>query len=321
MDSDKEYLLKKENNRLTIHPILDEEIWNHHQKQEAAFWTAKEIDFSKDFDDFNKLNIKEQHFIKSILAFFAASDTIVNINLAERFTQEIQIREAIVAYQWQIMIENVHSETYSLQIDNIIRDKYEKNKLLNAIDNFDCIKKKALWAQNWTENKTAEFSQRLIAFAIVEGVFFSGSFCSIFWLKKKNIMPGLCDSNELISRDEGMHTDFACLLYSKIKNKLDYLIVKKMFEEAVDIETEFICESLPCELLGMNSKLMTQYIKFVADRLLVTLNYPKIWNAKNPFDWMESISMEGVTNFFESRPTQYQKATKVESNVSLDDDF
>jgi len=316
-----EYLLKPENNRLTVHPILDTQIWNHHQKQEAAFWTAKEIDFSKDYDDFQKLSIDEQHFVKSILAFFAASDTIVNINLAERFTLEVQIREAIIAYQWQIMIENVHSETYSLQIDNIVREPTEKNKLLNAIENFDCIKEKAEWAKKWTENNEASFAQRLIAFAIVEGVFFSGSFCAIFWLKKKNVMPGLCDSNELISRDEGMHTDFACLLYSKIENKLDYSIVKEMFEKAVEIEIQFICESLPCELLGMNSRTMTQYIKFVADRLLVTLNYPKIWNAKNPFDWMESISMEGVTNFFESRPTQYQKATKVEANVSLDDDF
>lgn len=316
-----EYLLKPENNRLTVHPILDNEIWNHHQKQEAAFWTAKEIDFSKDYYHFQKLNNNEQHFIKSILAFFAASDTIVNINLAERFTLEVQIREAIIAYQWQIMIENIHSETYSLQIDNIIREPKEKHKLLNAIEHFDCIKKKADWAKKWTENNGAPFAQRLIAFAIVEGIFFSGSFCAIFWLKKKNIMPGLCDSNELISRDEGMHTDFACLLYSKIKNKLNYSIVKEMFEKAVEIETEFICESLPCELLGMNSKRMTQYIKFVADRLLVTLKYPKIWNVNNPFDWMESISCEGVTNFFESRPTQYQKATKVEANVELDDDF
>jgi len=316
-----EYLLKPENNRLTVHPIIDTQIWNHHQKQEAAFWTAKEIDFSKDYDDFQKLSTNEKHFIKSILAFFAASDTIVNINLAERFTMEVQIREAIIAYQWQIMIENIHSETYSLQIDNIVRDPAEKDKLLNAIENFDCIKQKAEWAKKWTENKEASFAQRLIAFAIVEGIFFSGSFCAIFWLKKKNVMPGLCDSNELISRDEGMHTDFACLLYSKIENKLDYSIVKEMFENAVEIERQFICESLPCELLGMNSRTMTEYIKFVADRLLVTLNYPKIWNATNPFDWMESISMEGVTNFFESRPTQYQKATRVEANVSLDDDF
>jgi len=316
-----EYLLKPENNRLTVHPIIDTQIWNHHQKQEAAFWTAKEIDFSKDYDDFQKLSTNEKHFIKSILAFFAASDTIVNINLAERFTMEVQIREAIIAYQWQIMIENIHSETYSLQIDNIVRDPAEKDKLLNAIENFDCIKQKAEWAKKWTENKEASFAQRLIAFAIVEGIFFSGSFCAIFLLKKKNVMPGLCDSNELISRDEGMHTDFACLLYSKIENKLDYSIVKEMFENAVEIERQFICESLPCELLGMNSRTMTEYIKFVADRLLVTLNYPKIWNATNPFDWMESISMEGVTNFFESRPTQYQKATRVEANVSLDDDF
>lgn len=322
MNSEK--LLAPENNRMTVYPIENQEIWHAYKIQQAALWTAEEIDFSKDYEDFLKLNENEQHFVKMILAFFAASDTIVNINLAERFTREVQIREAVIAYQYQIMMENIHSETYSLQIDNIIRDKVEKNKLLNALENFDCIKKKASWAFKWIESNST-FGQRLIAFAIVEGVFFSGSFCSIFWLKKRNLMPGLCDSNELISRDEGMHTDFACLMYKQIENKLDYKTVKSMFVEAVEIEREFICESLPCSLLGMNKDLMTQYIKFVADRLLVTLGYQKIWLVENPFDFMESISMEGKTNFFESRPTQYQKSSVLnEGNENMfesTDDF
>ena len=292
---------------------------------QAAFWTAEEIDLSNDWDHYQKLNENEQHFIKMVLAFFAASDTIVNINLAERFTREVEIREAIIAYQFQIMIENVHSEVYSLQIYNIIRDTTEKNKLLNAIENFPCVQKKADWAIKWIKSDTS-FAQRLIAFAIVEGIFFSGSFCAIFWIKKKNLMPGLCDSNELISRDEGMHTDFACLLYKKINNKLDFKTVRDMFEEAVDTETEFICKSLPCSLIGMNSNLMTQYIQFVAARLLTTLGYPKIWNVDNPFDFMESISMQGVTNFFESRPTQYQNSAVLNESKGnefdlMDDDF
>lgn len=321
-----EKLLKPENNRLTVYPISKnyKPIWDSYKQQLAAFWTAEEIDFSNDWDHFNKLNSDEQHFIKMVLAFFSSSDSIVNINLAERFTMEVQIREAVIAYQFQIMMENIHAEVYSLQIDNIIRDIDEKNKLFNGIEEYDCIKKKANWAFKWIKSDSS-FAQRLIAFSIVEGVFFSGSFCSIFWLKKKNLMPGLCDSNELISRDEGMHTNFACLLYSYIENKLDYSVVKEMFEEAVKIETEFICESLPCSLLGMNSNLMTEYIKFVADRLLLMLNYDKIWNVKNPFDWMESISMEGVTNFFESRPTQYQKSSVLndgrENEFEFTDDF
>lgn len=321
----KEYLLNQENNRYTVYPIKDKEIWDAYKVMQAAFWTAEEIDLSNDWDHYQKLNENEQHFIKMVLAFFAASDTIVNINLAERFTREVEIREAIIAYQFQIMIENVHSEVYSLQIDNIIRDTTEKNKLLNAIENFPCVQKKADWAIKWIKSDTS-FAQRLIAFAIVEGIFFSGSFCAIFWIKKKNLMPGLCDSNELISRDEGMHTDFACLLYKKINNKLDFKTVRDMFEEAVDTETEFICKSLPCSLIGMNSNLMTQYIQFVADRLLTTLGYPKIWNVDNPFDFMESISMQGVTNFFESRPTQYQNSAVLNESKGnefdlMDDDF
>jgi ribonucleotide reductase beta subunit family protein with ferritin-like domain len=284
----------------------------------AAFWTAEEIDFSKDINDFQKLTDNEKHFIKMILAFFAASDTIVNINLGTRFTNEVQIREAIITYNYQMMIENVHSEVYSLMIDNIIRDKEEKIRLLNALKEFPCINKKAMWAQKWIESNSS-FAQRLIAFAIVEGVFFSGSFCSIFWLKKKNLMPGLCDSNEFIARDEGMHTAFACLLYSMFNERIDENIVHSMFKEAYEIERDFICDSLPCSLLGMNSDLMSQYIRFVSDLLLVSLNYNKIWNETNPFDFMESISMEGKTNFFESRPTQYQKASVL--NTGRDNSF
>jgi len=319
-----EPLLDEENNRLTVYPIKYEKIWTAYKTQMAAFWTAEEIDFSKDFNDYQKLTDNEQHFIKMVLAFFAASDTIVNINLGTRFTNEVQIREAIITYNYQMMIENVHSEVYSLMIDNIIRDKEEKNRLLNALNEFPCINKKAMWAQKWIESNSS-FAQRLVAFAIVEGVFFSGSFCSIFWLKKKNLMPGLCDSNELIARDEGMHTEFAILLYSMIKNKLDQDTIHNMFKDAFEIEREFICESLPCSLLGMNIDLMVEYIKFVSDRLLIQLNYDKIWGTTNPFDFMESISMEGKTNFFESRPTQYQKSsvlnTSRETSFQVCEDF
>jgi ribonucleotide reductase beta subunit family protein with ferritin-like domain len=319
-----EILLDQDNNRLTVYPIKYEKIWTAYKTQMAAFWTAEEVDFSKDADDFNKLSDNEKHFIKMVLAFFSASDTLVNINLGSRFSQEVQIREAVIAYNYQMMMENIHSEVYSLMIDNIVRDQTEKNKLLNAIVEYPCIGKKALWAQKWIESN-ASFAQRLVAFAIVEGLFFSGSFCSIFWLKKKNLMPGLCDSNELIARDEGMHTDFAILLYSMINNKLDSETVHNMFKDAVEIEREFICESLPCSLLGMNNELMTDYIKFIADRLLLQLNYEKIWGTSNPFDFMESISMEGKTNFFESRPTQYQKSsvlnTSRETSFQVCEDF
>jgi ribonucleoside-diphosphate reductase subunit M2 len=243
-----------------------------------------------------------------VLAFFSSADTIVNINLGERFLKDVKIREAIVCYDFQKMMENIHGSAYSLQIENIIKDPYEKNQLFRAVENFDCIAEKANWALKWIESDE-NYAHRLIAFAIMEGVFFSGSFCAIFWLKKRNIMPGLCASNELISRDEGSHMNFAILLYSKLKNKVTEFDVHNMFKEAVDIEIKFICESLPCSLLGMNSDLMTQYIKFVADRLLVDLGYSKIWNTVNPFDFMESIGMEGKKNFFEGRPTQYQKAS------------
>jgi ribonucleoside-diphosphate reductase beta chain len=314
-ENKKEILLDEENNRLTVYPILYNNIWSAYKTQMAAFWTAEEIDFSNDVKDFNSLSENEKYFIKMVLAFFAASDTIVNINLGERFTKEVQIREAIIAYNFQMMMENIHSEVYSLMIDNIIKNHEEKNKLLNAITEYPCISKKALWAKKWIDSK-ATFAIRLIAFAIVEGVFFSGSFCAIFWLKKKNLMPGLCDSNELIARDESMHTDFAILLYSMIENKINERVVHQMFIEAVIIEKEFICESLPCSLLGMNSEAMSQYIEFVSDRLLESLGYSKIWGTLNPFDFMESMSIEGKTNFFESRPTQYQKASVLNTSTS-----
>ena len=321
---DSEYLLNPEHNRLTVYPIKNETIWESYKKQQAAFWTAEELDFSKDYNDFTKLNSNEQHFIKMILAFFSSSDTIVNINLSERFLRDVKIREAIVAYQYQTMIENVHSETYSLQIDNIIRDPDEKLKLFNAVREFECIALKAEWALKWIESDE-KFAMRLLAFAIVEGVFFSGAFCSIFWLKKRNIMPGLCASNELIARDEAMHCSFAVLLYSMLSNKIPESDVHLMFMDAVNIETKFICESLPCALLGMNSDHMTEYIKYVADRLLVDLGYSKFFKSVNPFDFMESISIEGKTNFFESRPTQYQNASVLNKSrdtiFNLSDDF
>lgn len=317
-----EYLLNYENNRLTVYPIKNETIWESYKKQQASFWTAEELDFSKDYSDYIKLNHNEQYFIKMILAFFSSADTIVNINLGERFMNDVKIREAIVAYTWQMMIETIHSETYSLQIDNIVRDPEEKEQLFNAVREFPCIAEKAEWAIKWIESNDS-FAYRLIAFAIVEGVFFSGSFCAIFWLKKRNIMPGLCASNELIARDEGMHTNFAVLLYSMLKNKIDENSIHLMFMEAVEIERRFICESLPCALLGMNSDLMTDYIKFVADRLLLDLGYNKCFGVSNPFVFMESISIEGKTNFFESRPTQYQKASVLNKNKEfiLSDDF
>jgi ribonucleotide reductase beta subunit family protein with ferritin-like domain len=301
------YLLNPNNNRLTIYPIENNIIWNEYKKQQAAFWTAEEIDFSKDYDDFLKLNKDEQYFIKMILAFFSSSDTIVNINLLERFLNDVKIREVIVAYTWQMMMENIHSEVYSLQIDNIIKDNDEKNKLFNAVKEFPCIAEKIAWAVKWIESNES-YALRLIAFVIVEGLFFSGSFCAIFWLKKRNIMSGLCSSNELIARDEGLHCNMAIILYKMLNNKLDPEIIYNIFDEAVNIECNFICYSLPCKILGMNSDLMIQYIKFVADRLLVDLGYDKKYNTKNPFDFMESISVEGKTNFFEARPTQYQKA-------------
>ncbi len=315
LDSD-EYLLNHENNRLTVYPIINEKIWEFYKIQQAAFWTAEEIDFSKDYSDFEKLNKNEQYFIKHILAFFSSSDTIVNINLCERFMQDIKIREVIINYGWQSMMENIHSEVYSLQIENIIRDPIEKDKLLNGIKEFPLLKEKTKWMIKWIQSNES-FATRLIAFAIVEGVFFSGAFASIFWLKKRGIMPGLCNSNELIARDEGIHTQFAILLYNMIINKLSLEKIHNMFKEAVSIESEFIIDALPCSLIGMNANLMNQYIEYVADRLLVDLGYDKLFNSTNPFDFMESISIEGKTNFFEMRPTQYQKASVMNKTRDL----
>lgn len=319
-----EPLMDKNNNRMTVYPIKFHSIWNAYKTQQASFWVAEEIDFSKDYNDFLKLNENEQHFIKMVLAFFAASDTIVNINIGERFINDVQVREAIIAYNYQMMMENIHSEVYSLMIDNIIKDKDEKDRLFDAIAQYPCINKKAQWAQKWIDSN-APFAQRLIAFAIVEGVFFSGSFCSIFWIKKKNLMGGLCDSNEFISRDEGQHVDFAVLLYDHIINRVPEETVHQMFIDAFEIENEFICESLKCSLLGMNSDLMSTYIQFVADRLLSQLGYSKIWNVTNPFGFMESISMENKTNFLESRPNQYQKAAVLNetknTTYEISDDF
>lgn len=317
-------MINPENSRLTVFPIKDMDIWNMYKKMQAAFWTAEEIDFSKDYDDFIKLNNNAQYFIKMVLAFFAASDTIVNMNLGKRFCNEVTVLEAQITYQFQMMMESIHSETYSLQIDNIIRDKYEKDKILNALNHYECIKKKADWALKWIDSD-APFVQRVIAFACVEGIFFSGSFAAIFWLKKQNIMPGLCDSNELIARDEGFHTTFACIIKNKCSTILDEKIVHNMFIDAVSVEKEFICDALPCSLLGMNNEMMSKYIEYVADRLLVTLGYNKIWNTINPFDFMESISLQGKTNFFESRPTQYQKAavlnTGKDNKYEFNEDF
>ena len=303
-----EPILEDNPNRFVLFPIQHDDIWAFYKKSEASFWTAEEIDLQADLVDWaEKLNDNERYFIKHILAFFAASDGIVNENLAENFVAEVQYTEAKFFYGFQIMMENIHSETYSLLIDTYIKDKEEKNKLFNAIETLDCVKKKADWALEWIEN--GSFAERIVAFAAVEGIFFSGSFCSIFWLKKRGLMPGLSFSNELISRDEGMHCDFACLLYTRhLVNKLPKSTIEKIIRDAVDIEKEFICDALPVRLIGMNADLMSQYIEFVADRLLVELGNDKIFNASNPFDFMEMISLQGKTNFFEKRVAEYQKA-------------
>jgi ribonucleoside-diphosphate reductase beta chain len=294
-----------------------------YKKAEASFWTAEEIDLSHDQPDWIKMNDGERHFISHVLAFFAASDGIVNENLAVNFMKEVQLPEARCFYGFQIMIENIHSETYSLLIDTYIKDPAEKHRLFHAIETVPCVKKKAEWALRWIGN--GSFAERLIAFAAVEGIFFSGSFCSIFWLKKRGLMPGLTFSNELISRDEGLHCDFACLLYSMLKTKLSREQVTKVITDAVTIEQEFVTDALPVSLIGMNAKMMSQYIEFVADRLLVSLGYPKVYNSQNPFDFMEMISLQGKTNFFEKRVAEYQKSgvmsTKEENVFKLDEDF
>jgi ribonucleotide reductase beta subunit family protein with ferritin-like domain len=320
---DIEELFNEENDRLVTFPIKYNSIWDMYKKQVASFWTVEEIDLSKDINDWNKLNKDEQHFIKHILAFFAASDGIVNINLGERFINDVKITEAKYFYHFQEAMEDIHANTYSLLIDTYIKEREEKDKLFNAIKNFTCIKKKADWAMKWIDSDE-EYGTRLIAFAIVEGVFFSGAFCSIFWLAERGLLPGLSHANELIARDESMHVEFACLLFLLLRKKPRYEKVIEIFNEAVLVEKEFICDSLPCKLLGMNSDLMCQYIEYVADRLLDTLGYGKIYNISNPFMFMERISAEGKTNFFEKRVSQYQKAslTKKENNgLIITDDF
>ena len=317
-----ELLLAPDDNRFVMFPIKFDDIWQMYKKQMDCFWRAEEIDLSKDLTHWESLNGDEKHFISMILAFFAASDGIVLENLASRFMNDVQISEARAFYGFQIMMENVHSETYSLLIESYIKNKEEKSKLFNAITNFPCIKKKSDWAQKWIHDNRSSFSTRLVAFACVEGIFFSGAFCSIYWLKKRGLMPGLTFSNELISRDEALHTEFAILLYSKLNKKTEKSRVYEIIKEAVEIETEFICEALPCKLIGMNSEMMTQYIKFVSDRLIVQLGYKKIYNVTNPFPWMELISLEGKTNFFERHVSEYSLANKQTDNAfEISDDF
>ncbi|KAI0023252.1 ribonucleotide reductase [Xylariomycetidae sp. FL0641] len=318
-----EPLLQENPQRFVLFPIKYHEIWQMYKKAEASFWTAEEIDLSKDLHDWNnRITADEQYFISHILAFFAASDGIVNENLVERFSGEVQIPEARCFYGFQIMMENIHSETYSLLIDTYIKEPAQRTHLFNAIDTIPCIRKKADWALKWITDKKSTFAQRLIAFAAVEGIFFSGAFASIFWLKKRGLMPGLTFSNELISRDEGLHTDFACLLFSHLKNRPSKEMVQQVITDAVVIEKEFLTEALPCALLGMNSNLMKQYIEFVADRLLVALGNDKVYRSTNPFDFMENISLGGKTNFFEKRVGEYQKAgvmASTKKNTSTDD--
>lgn len=313
-----EPLLAEDESRYVMFPIQDQSIWDMYKKQVDCFWRAEEIDLSKDLASWDTLTDDEKYFIKMIIAFFAASDGIVLENLGIRFMSEVQLSEARAFYGFQIAMENIHSEVYSLLIDTYVKDETEKDSLFNAIENFPCIRKKADWAIKWINDKRSSFATRLIAFACVEGIFFSGAFCSIYWLKKRGKMPGLTFSNELISRDEALHTEFAVLLYSKLAKKLPKKKVVEMIQEAVEIEKEFICEALPCRLISMNSKLMSQYIEFVADRLLVQLGYDKVYNATCPFDFMEQISVEGKTNFFEKRVGEYALANKEKDETTFD---
>lgn len=301
-----EPILCEEQNRYVLFPIQHDDIWQSYKKAEASFWTAEEIDLNRDMKDWAALKDEERHFISHILGFFAGSDGIVMENLGMRFMNEVKISEARCFYGFQMMMENIHSETYSLLIDTYVKDTNEKTKLLNAIDTIPCVRKKADWAIKWIQDDKNTFAMRLLAFAAVEGVFFSGSFCALFWLKRRGIMPGLTFSNELISRDEGMHTDFAVLLYSKLHHRVPEKDVHAMFIEAVAIEQEFITDSLPCRLIGMNADLMGTYIEYVADRLLQQLGYNKVWNSQNPFDFMEMCSLTAKTNFFEKRVSEYQ---------------
>jgi ribonucleoside-diphosphate reductase beta chain len=323
MQNTTELLLKENKERFVILPINYPRIWEMYKKHEAGFWTAEEIDLSSDQKDWQSMNDGERHFISHILAFFAASDGIVNENLAVNFMSEVQLPEARCFYGFQIMMENIHSETYALLIDSYIRDPKEKDRLFHAIDTVPAVKKKAEWALRWIQN--GSFAERLVAFAAVEGIFFSGSFCSLFWLKKRGLMPGLTFSNELISRDEGLHCEFACLLYGMLNEKLSEEEVFRIIADAVKIEKEFISEALPVRLIGMNADLMKQYIEFVADRWLAELGYPKMFHSANPFDFMEMISLQGKTNFFEKRVGDYQKSGVLNSgemqSFSLEEDF
>jgi len=320
-----EPLLKENPRRFVILPIQYDSIWKMYKKAEASFWTAEEVDLSKDLKDWEGLKDDERYFIKHVLAFFAASDGIVNENLVERFMQEVQVPEARCFYGFQIAIENIHSEMYSLLIDTYVRDTAEREKLFNAIETIPAVKKKADWALRWINAENASFAERIIAFASVEGIFFSGSFAAIFWLKKRGLMPGLTFSNELISRDEGLHTDFACLMFKHLVNKPSKERIYEIVKDAVEIECEFLTEALPVALIGMNCDLMVQYIKFVADRLLLELECEKVYKTTNPFDFMEIISLEGKTNFFEKRVGEYQKmgvmGNKEDNKFTLDADF
>lgn len=313
-----EPLLEDNPNRYVMFPIKDHDIWQLYKKMFDCMWRAEEIDLSKDMIHWETLNDNERHFIKMVLAFFAASDGIVVENLGMRFLSEVQLPEARTAYGFQLMMENVHSETYSLLIDTYIKDNTEKTKLFEALENFECIKKKGDWAIKWINDKRSSFAARLVAFACVEGIFFSGSFCAIYWMKKRGLMPGLTFSNELISRDEGMHTDLAVMLFNKLNKKLNKQKIKEIVKEAVEIEKEFICDALPCKLIGMNSKLMSQYIEFVADRLLVQLGCTKEYKSENPFDFMEMISLEGKTNFFEKRVSDYSLSSDKKDDSVFD---
>ena len=318
-----EPLLTEDDSRYVMFPIKDQEVWDMYKKQVECFWRAEEVDLSKDVTHWETLNADERHFVSMILAFFAASDGIVLENLGARFMNEVQLAEARAFYGFQIAMENIHSQMYSQLIETYITDREQKHKLFNALENFDCIKKKADWARKWIGDNRSSFATRLVAFACVEGIFFSGAFCSIFWLKKRGLMPGLTFSNELISRDEALHTEFAVLLHNKLIRKCNKNKVYDIIKEAVEIEKTFITEALPCRLIGMNADLMKQYIEFIADRLCVQLGFDKIYQSSNPFDFMELISVESKTNFFEKRVSEYALAdkTKRDDIFDMNDDF
>jgi len=313
-----EPLLAPDDNRFVMFPIRYDDVWQMYKKQVDCFWRAEEIDLTKDLSHWDGLSNDERYYISMILAFFAASDGIVLENLAQRFMSDVQVSEVRAFYGFQIAMENIHNESYSILIETYIKDSLEKDRLFNAIENFPCIKKKSDWAQKWIHDNRSSFATRLVAFACVEGIFFSGAFCSIFWLKKRGLMPGLTFSNELISRDEALHCEFAILLYSKLIKKMNKARIHEIIKEAVEIETEFICEALPCRLIGMNSQMMTQYIQFVADRLSVQLGYDKIYDVTNCFPWMELISLDSKTNFFEKRLGDYALANKSNADIAFD---